>query len=99
MNNTSPDQQAADTVSGMIIGLLDIQNYDNLTACFQNPETFNSQVDSAIELLVSKTNENIVESVDLIAKEFSQMPEYFAACSEESQSDALKLQEWGDQLQ
>lgn len=82
-----------------MIGLLDIQNYDSLTTCYQNSEEFNNLVSSVIELLVSKTNEHIAESVNLMANEFSKMPENFKACSEQSLLDASKMQEWGDDLQ
>ena len=61
------NQKAADTASGLMIGLLDLHNYDNLTACFHDPESFIEQVEAALELLVSRKNENIAEAVHKIS--------------------------------
>ena len=56
-----------------MIGLLDRHNYDNLTACFTFEDFFNSDVDDVLNLLVTKTNENIAKAVNKISRTANEM--------------------------
>ena len=76
----SAEQEAANLTSGLMIGLVDRQNYDNLTACFNDAERFNNEIKDAITLLKSKTNENIAKSVRKIADVAKEMPDYLNSC-------------------
>ena len=82
---------AADTTSGFLIGLFDRHNYDNLTACFHSPETFNQRIDAALNAFVSKTNENILGGVRTIVSIMNLMPDHLFDCSDKSLDDASAL--------
>ena len=78
--NISAKQEAANLTSGLMIGLVDRQNYDNLTACFNDAEGFNNEIKEVLTLLKSKTNENIAKSVRKIADVAKEMPDYLNSC-------------------
>ena len=98
INRMGPNQIAADTASGFMIGLLEIHNYDNLTACFHEPEAFSQQIQDALDLLVSKKNESIAEAIHKIAQVTNLMPNTLFDCSEKTFNDAAELQSWSDNL-
>ena len=77
-----PDHLAANTTSGLMIGLLDIHNYDNLTACFYDSDTLNDQIDQVIQLLIGKKNENLAQAVKMISQISQQMPNRLEDCSD-----------------
>ena len=70
---TDKKQKAADTTSGFMIGLLDRHNYDNLTGCFTFEDFFNNDIDDVLNLLVSKTNENIAKAVNKMSRTANEM--------------------------
>ena len=56
-----------------MIGLLDRHNYDNLTGCFTFEDFFNRDIDDVLNLLVSKTNENIAKAVNKMSRTANEM--------------------------
>jgi len=91
------DQKAADMTSGLIIGLVDRENFDNLTACFTEVDSFNEQMDKVLTLFESKQNENIAKGVTKLADTIYTLPDKLSNC-DRSQDDITALTTWADSL-
>ena len=83
--------------SGLIIGLVDRENFNNMTACFTEVESFNEQMDKVLTLFESKQNENISKGVTKLADTIYTLPDKLSNC-EKSQDDISALTAWADGL-
>ena len=90
-------QRAADITSGLMIGLVDRENFDNMTGCFTDAEVYNDQIDQVLTLLETKKNENIAKAVQKLADTVYTLPDKLSNC-EKSQSDIDALTAWADSL-
>ena len=92
-----PSQRAADLTSGLLIGLVDRENFDNLTGCFTEVDSYNDQMDQVLTLLETKKNENIAKGVQKLADTIYTLPDKLSNCTK-SQDDIAALIAWADGL-
>ena len=92
-----PKQKAADITSGLMIGLIDHDNFDFLTDCFGNADEFNDSISETMTLIETKTNENIAKSIQKLADTVKEMPDQLSDCAK-SHEDADALKAWADSL-
>lgn len=81
MDVVEPANQAADFTSGLLIGLVNRENFDNLTSCFADrPDDFNTSIKNVLTLFGSKTNENIAMGVQALANTMKKLPDQISNC-------------------
>ena len=81
------EQKAADLISGLMIGLIQIDNYDNLTACMEKPaDDFVKHISKVLTLLETRSNENLAKAVQKLGDTIYTLPDMLSNC-EKSKDD------------
>ena len=97
VDDSLQEQQAGDLTSGLMIGLVQRENFDNLTACFSDVKDFNDQIDEVLTLFETKKNENIAKAVQKLADTIYTLPDKLSNC-DKSHEDVSALTAWADSL-
>jgi hypothetical protein len=90
-------QKVAGISAGLIVGLTDKQNVDNLAACIQDQKTFANEIDQAYALIKTKAVDNVVEGLEKLVLFIQKMPTKYLKKCKRSKEDLKVLNSWVSQ--
>ena len=74
-----------------MIGLVQRDNYDNLTACMHKPgDDFVNQINEVLTLFETRSNENLAKAVQKLGDTIQTLPDKLNDC-EKSKDDIIAL--------